>query len=297
MRRQLFREEALAQRGRSEPLDGLLRVTAPHMWVVLAVLGLAFAGLGVWMLAGRVERTVEVACVLVRPGERHAVLSTVTGSVEEVLVSVGDEVEAAQPVARVRTPALERQLRTAQARLEILEAEVAGAPADALAAARAELADLEAERASGEFIVSPVSGEVASLRLAVGSLVEAGSEVARIRRGSDHRLEAVAFVAPADEQLIDPGMPARIVPAEPGLVASEALAAEVAHVSPRPVGPDEWLAQLGLRVPPRSHLVRLALKSEPGQVADGDHCRGRIMVSEQPPWRLLGAAGLGGRPA
>ena len=43
-RRRLFREAAFARRGQTEPLDGLLRVTAPHEWVILVGPALVFVG-------------------------------------------------------------------------------------------------------------------------------------------------------------------------------------------------------------------------------------------------------------
>ena len=52
--RRLFREEAFARRGKSESLDGLLRVTAPHEWILLFCLGLGVLGLAVWGLFGSV---------------------------------------------------------------------------------------------------------------------------------------------------------------------------------------------------------------------------------------------------
>lgn len=110
MNRQLFRQEALARRGRAEPLDGLLRVTAPHMWVALAGLAVVLAGALAWALLDRVDETVDADCALVLPGDRHAVLAQATGVVEETLVDIGDTVRAGQPLARLRTPSLDRQL-------------------------------------------------------------------------------------------------------------------------------------------------------------------------------------------
>ena len=151
MDEQMFREEAFARRGRTESLDGLLRVTAPHMWIVLAGLVLVLAGVLVWLLVGSVERTVAADCALARPGERYEVLSPVSGIVVAVLAGVGDTVEAGAPLARVRQPHLDHQVSVARARLEALEAlEPQGAEAPVLAAARAELVELEAVRVAGD---------------------------------------------------------------------------------------------------------------------------------------------------
>ena len=64
-RRQLFRDEAYARRGRSEPIDGLLRISAPHEWLFVALLGCALAGLLGWAVFGTIERGVSGPCVIV----------------------------------------------------------------------------------------------------------------------------------------------------------------------------------------------------------------------------------------
>ncbi len=63
-RRRLFRDEAFARRGRTEPIDGLLRITAPHEWVFLGLLGLALLGALVWAVFGTVERGLSASCEL-----------------------------------------------------------------------------------------------------------------------------------------------------------------------------------------------------------------------------------------
>ena len=293
----MFREEAFARRGRTESLDGLLRVTAPHMWIVLAGLVLVLAGVLVWLLVGSVERTVAADCALARPGERYEVLSPVSGIVVAVLAGVGDTVEAGAPLARVRQPHLDHQVSVARARLEALEAlEPQGAEAPVLAAARAELVELEAVRVAGDFIVSPVAGELSAHGLAEGRTVEAGAYVARIRRSDDRRLEALAFLAPDEARLVEAGMRARVTPAASG--DSAALEATVREVAERTGPPVDWLEDLGLHSPPRSRLVRLRLDEAPDSaLAEGDRCRARVVVSRQAPVRLLATASGGSGPA
>ena len=63
-RRRLFRDEAFARRGRSVPIDGLLRVTAPHEWLFLATLGCALIGVLLWAAFGTVERGLSARCSL-----------------------------------------------------------------------------------------------------------------------------------------------------------------------------------------------------------------------------------------
>ncbi len=64
-RRPLFREQALARRGRAEPIDGALRITAPHEWLFLLLLGLALLGVLAWAVLGTIERGFQEDCLFV----------------------------------------------------------------------------------------------------------------------------------------------------------------------------------------------------------------------------------------
>lgn len=68
----IFREEAFARRGQREPIDGPLRVDAPHEWIVLIGVVLAFMAALAWGVFGRLERSVTADCVLAQPGEAYA---------------------------------------------------------------------------------------------------------------------------------------------------------------------------------------------------------------------------------
>ncbi len=288
-RRNLFRERAFARRGQTEPLDGLLRVTAPHEWVVLTGLALALLGFVTWGVFGSVERSVSSDCLLVRQGERYAVLSEVTGYIAAVLVNAGDVVEAAEPIARVRTTESERQVGVARARVELLQAQgqVGKADDDALALAHAELLDQEAMQASGEYIVSPYAGTVTWHSLTVGLGVTAGTEVAGLHDGVDGELEAVAFFPAESAQRIALGMEAGVLAGDLGL--GRALEAEVIEVPGPPATPPGWLTALGFDSPVHSHIVWVTLREAPEALpSDGTRCRLRIILSRERPVRLLG---------
>ena len=289
-RRRLFREEAFARRGQTEPLDGLLRVTAPHEWAVVAGLGLAFLGLVAWGLFGSVERNLSSHCVLAQPGERFTVISDITGNVIDVPVDVGDPVEVGQPIALIKIPELSRHVALARARLATLEADPNAAP-DALALARSELLELESLQSSGEVVASPYSGEVAAYNLMQGQAVEVGGEVADIRVGSETELEAFAFVRREEATRLEVGMKAHVLTEASRRGVSQTLDAEVREVSPRPVTRPGWLADFGLVPTTRSHLVRLSVRETPSTAADGDSCSLRIVLSKESPVRLLTSRG------
>ena len=288
-RRSLFRAQAFARRGQTEPLDGLLRVTAPREWVVMMGLAFALLGFAIWGVFGSVERSVSAECLVVHPGERYAVLSEVSGYVAAVLVNAGDVVEAAEPIARIRTTELERQVRVSRARVELLEAQgQAGRPDDdALALAQAELLDLEAMQASGEYIVSPYAGTVTWNNLTVGQGVTVGTEVAGLHEGVDGDLEAVAFFPPESAQQIAPGMEAGVLAG--GLSHGRALEAEVIEVPSPAITPPGWLTALEFDSPVHSHIVWVTLREAPEALpSDGAPCRLRIILSRERPVRLLG---------
>ena len=69
---QLFREDAVALSGKRDHIDGLLRVTAPHEWVILIGLVAAFLAVAGWGLFGSVESGLRSGCVIVQPGGSHA---------------------------------------------------------------------------------------------------------------------------------------------------------------------------------------------------------------------------------
>ena len=290
-RRRLFREEAFARRGQTEPPDGLRRGNAPHEWVILAGLAAALVGAIVWGLFGSVERSLLAECALVQPGERYPVLSDVSGSVAAVLVNGGDPVAVGEPIARVKTPELERQVRVARARVAMLNEQPQDSPSDALSIARTDLLDLEAMRATGEYILSPFAGTIAWHNLAAGQAVATGAEVAVVRSGADDELEAITFMTGRDAQRIGPGMEARVLAGESKPEGWErALKAEVREVSQCPTSPPGWLTDLGLPAPAGSHPVRVALQDTPdSRTMDGAPCSLQVVLRRVPPVRLLGS--------
>ena len=281
---------------RPEPLDARLQVTAPHEWMVLAGIGLSLLLFLVWAAFGSVERRLSVEAVLVRPGERHAVISPVSGTIVETAAAVGDALEAGQTIARVRPPEAERQARVARRIVGAVEDGMrrsegaAAALREALlAAARRELGAVE--RRAGESIAAPRAGELLAHRLVPGRPVRAGETVAWIRDRSEDAWQALAFAAPRDAARLAAGMDAEVLTAPPGGPGPGALAARVLDVSPRPAAAPAWLAGLGLAPPAPAHLIRLEVDAPPLPVADGAPVRARIALGRRSLAALLLAGG------
>ena len=111
----------MARRGRREPIDGLLRITAPHEWIILIGLIVAVGAFLAWGAFGEVERGLTADCLFVYPGERYTITSDSTGNVTEVFVEIGSKVAVGQPLARLRSSELDRHVWLAQSKVDLLE--------------------------------------------------------------------------------------------------------------------------------------------------------------------------------
>ena len=292
----MFRERALRRRGRQEPLDDRLQITAPHEWLIVAGLCVVVLALMAFSVFGRVERTMSLEAALVRPGERHYLVAPASGTVEDVFVEVTDTVAPGQPVALIRRPdaqhmesvilgimnSLERGGQLEEETLtELLQALIVGGPA------ASSTAQIE--------VTSPNGGEVVALDLAPGQAVEAGATVGLVREGATSRPEVVAFISPSDAASLSAGMEARVSLGRPRDGGRDVLQGQVAEVSARPGTPPKWLADHGLAIPQQAHLLRVALAGNEPDVlpADGALVSLRIVLGRESLVSLL-ASGSGG---
>lgn len=114
----VFREAALARIASPEQLDRSMVVTSARGWVALIGILVLLAAAGVWGFTGSIPTYVSSQGILIRAGGMQEVQSPVEGEIAEVLVHVGDVVEADTPIARIRQPELLRSIETAQAQLD-----------------------------------------------------------------------------------------------------------------------------------------------------------------------------------
>lgn len=275
----IFREQALVRRQRQEPLDDLLKITAPHEWLLIIGLGMMLAALLVYGVVASVDLSLSYDAVLVHPGERHAVFAPVSGTVVEVLAEAGDTVEPGQAIARVQTTA-DQQMESVSLRLnELLRGD--DQPANNASTALLQLLLFVTNAGSGVGVggevVSLIGGEVMRVDAMLGQPVTAGSAVALVRTPVSGPLEALAFASPHDAAHLAVGMEAQVrITANPD---EGVFPARVAAISERPVTPPEWLTALGLRPPQGTHLLRVSLSDDgPGPaVADGSPASLRVV--------------------
>lgn len=294
--RAMFRPAALARRGQTEDLDRMLRVTAPLEWAVLTILAVALVLVLIWGIFGRIERTVTAQCALAESGELHPVLVHSEGSVAEVLTAVGEEVREGDRLARLAFPQLEAQLAAARAQIAVLEADPR--PNDAsVSLARTELVALEAVLESNLYIHSPSSGTVVWIDLTPTALVVPGDEVAGVRAGTGDT-QAFAFVAPDVAARLSPGMKALVQPlgAQGDDSDDDPHHAVVSEVSPVQPDPPTWLSQAGGVLAPSPGVMVMMDFDEPlPPVAEGAPCRARITVGQDRPVGLIAFAEPRGR--
>lgn len=290
----LFREQALAKKGQNEPLDQLLRVTAPREWMILGALAFAMLCVVLWSIFGGIERKIEAQCILALPGERKPVVAVDTGIVLEVLVRPGERIERGGALARIRPTRLIRRRRAARAMLAAqknLPPGVAENEGGGVESARSRLRAAETILAAGEFITSAHSGEVVSILMSPGQPVTEGMTVARIRTGAEHRITALSLVKPHLVGAIKPGMPSRIV------IARESretiyFNTRVEAISPWRQGVFAWLSDYGLAPEPGSRIVRMSLPGKrESSISKGTRCRVWFVQPEISLFRMLLASG------
>ena len=268
--RRLFRDEAFARRGQREPIDGILRVTAPHEWMILAGVGLVLLGVFAWALFGRVEQSLSSEGILAYRGERYAIVSQDKARVIAVLADVGDSVEAGQPIARMRSLELERQVLVARALVSALAAQSGDS-------ARVEWSESERSEGPDEVIVSPHAGKIVEQNLSPGVVVEAGTMITSILAADGRDWEVVMVASPTDAQRIGVNMEAYVQTggSDP---STRWLRAEVCEVAADSAPLPAWLANRE-NAEPDGRLVRLALREAPATpLRDGEQCNLRIVL-------------------
>lgn len=130
----LFRQSSLEKLSSPEQLDLLLRITSPKAWLalvpLLGILGIVIA----WSIVGSIQTKVTGQGILVNRGNLMKVVAATSGTLMEVNVQVGDDVQQGQVVARIAQPDLVDRLQRTREELQELQAQQAVlGPADELA--------------------------------------------------------------------------------------------------------------------------------------------------------------------
>lgn len=108
----LFTKAALEKLSSPEQLDVMMEVTKPAGWISLSAVGFLLLVVILWSVFGSIPTTVDGQGILMRGVALVDVEAKTEGSIEELLVQTGDEVEAGQPIALVSQGGLQVAIQT-----------------------------------------------------------------------------------------------------------------------------------------------------------------------------------------
>ena len=293
-----LRRRALLNQGYKESINSLLRITAPHEWIIGFSLAIALICGLAWGVFGRVELNVTTEGVIVYPGSRNTVATAVNGRVTKILIEPGQKVAEGTPIVSINPAESDMQMRIAREREQILDEliEESDSVNDAVLQAaltnlRVENAELTALRRAGSIVVAPEAGVVTAVNVNVGDSVLAGAVVAEFRHEVSEPLTAAAFMAAKQLQGVTPGLAARVTILADDEATIE-LSGKVEHISGFGELPT-WLrtspiATSNAATENFGRLVTLALENANElQVEDLKHCTVEIALERLRPLSLL----------
>ncbi len=106
----IFRKVSLERLSSPEQLDQLMQVTNPRGWLALGALVLLILIASVWSVFGSIPTEASGEGILIRRGGVSSLVANGSGQVEEMRVTVGDEIVRGQVVATIRQELQLRQL-------------------------------------------------------------------------------------------------------------------------------------------------------------------------------------------
>ena len=186
----LLRKAAIEKLSSPEQLDMAMRVTSPMGWVALLAIGAAVVAGIVWSIVGRIPERVDAQGELLRGDRVGAVTAIANGRVKEILVALGDEVEAGQLVARLALPEIETQIEKVEADIVDLEARQLAQGQETNAVIRgyqATLTQLYAQRRDVEKLIEKGLKTRRDLLQIDSQIASTQAQVAQTRGGKDQR--------------------------------------------------------------------------------------------------------------
>jgi len=295
----LFRSRAILKQTELDPLDDTTKITAPHEWIVLTGIAITFVTIILWLTFGSLERRLSARGLIIDAGERHTVMSNTVGTVSEIPARLNGELAAGNPIAYVLPPKPDDRLDALWARIDMLERELDIARPDTDVPATPETTrpnpghrTYRTGDLTGGLIVSPLSGTVTMLHVAVGQALSVGSPIADLRTGGIDRQEVVTFMPFTEARMLKPEMGARIIVDD--FRGKRSIPAKVASVSPISSTPPFWFSRnvgavsdiTGGKAP--LHMVRLTMRQgEDVPLPDATPCSIEVVMESVSPLSLL----------
>lgn len=283
----LFRQEALDHQSAREPIDKVAQVTVPYDWWVLLVLAVACLFVVLWAAFVKIELTLPINVMVIKPTDDRIIESPVTAHVSDVLVDVGVLVKEGDVLVRVVVPDLHRRLTEAEERERFILGEIGSTDDDTdlnrmLRETRIELAALNAAIESNSVVFSPYSGEIIELKVAVGNIVTMGQEIAHVRVDESVETFGVTFLPETSVERISSNFDVLLqCPVENGV---ENVIAQKINDLPHNIVESKRMNDAGFDT--RNHQLSLVLV-ESSSVVDGTLCEGHILLDPRTPMEIL----------
>jgi biotin carboxyl carrier protein len=244
---QLFRKEAFAKLDALDELDRLVTVTRPRAWLALGAIGLLIVAALIWAFFGSMSSTVDGSGILLRGGRILQVASPYPGQVKELLVGLGNEVTAGQPIANLLQPELTAEVEARTTEVEHLQAAVAQQDSaearQALADAEEALRVAQAALAEHSMILSTYTGTVTSIQVFPGQFVTTTAPILTVEP-ADLPLVATLYIPDGVGKKLKTGMQVRVVPSNVSVEQYGYLLGTVTMVSAMPSSPESMKAVL-----------------------------------------------------
>lgn len=284
----LFRQEAIDHKSTREPIDRVAQVTVPYDWLVLLLLAAVCSLAVLWAAFVKVELTLPVNVMVVKPTDDRIVESPITAHVSDVLVGVGSIVTQGDELIRVAVPDLDRRLAEAQERERIIREESElldnndARLNQMLIESRVEVATLSIAIAQDEVILSPYSGEVVEMKVATGQIAILGQEILSVRVSESADTFAIAFVPQSQVETLPNN--AEAVIRCPGLHDTETVSARLISEAPQNMVESNVVRDADFD--PGDHLLSLILSTSE-TISNGTKCEGHISLNPQTPMNIL----------
>ena len=284
----LFRQEAIDHQSAREPIDRLAQVTVPYDWLVLILIAATCLSVLLWAAFVKIELTLPVEVVVIKPADDRTIESPVTARVSDVPVDVGSHVDVGDTLVRVVMPDLHLRLSEAEEREGLIREELAQTSSNdvelnrMLIESRVETAALKNAIEREEVISSTYAGEVVELGIATGHVAMIGQEVVRIRVSESADSFAIGFVPPSRLESVPGSFEASIsCPGEEDTTTFEAR--EIGQL-PKDLDMSSLVQDNG--IDPSHHPLPMALPASV-TTSHGTLCTGRILLDARTPLDIL----------
>lgn len=313
MRKGVFREVALQRLSSPEQLDQLMSVTSPRAWLSLVGITAILLTVIVWGIFGSIPTTTSGVGILIKSGGVYNISHLSGGQITDIKVEEGDIIKKGDIVARIDRYELVVQITDLEEALQQImrSKDITQEGQMREKELNNQIEKLQTKLEFESEIVAPADGRVLEVKIRKGDLIQPGMQLISMERGGDTTkdLEVVLYVPPEEGKLIQLGMAARISPSTVKKEEYGFMIGKVSSVSDFPetdqgmmvtLGNQELVEEFSRDNHPIEVRVQLvtdehtasgykwsSLSGPPIAVDSGTLCTGTVVISSQPPIRLV----------